>query len=188
MLQPQQRITDRIRADHDAICALLHRMEDLEAAEFEGCYEALRSTVARHESAEEVVLYPALQLLSEESAEAAAASLSVQRDAEALLAVLEKSDPSSDLFRGQLAELARVVHAHQQTEEHELLPRLESGATARELRVMGRQFDHATQMAATHPHPHRPDSPPANILAGVVLAFVDRFRDSLRERSHQAAR
>ena len=47
------------------------------------------------------------------------------------------------------------------------------------MRVLREAFEKARDKAPTHPHPHAPSTPPANVVAGAVAAPVDKVRDKL---------
>jgi hypothetical protein len=43
----------------------------------------------------------------------------------------------------------------------------------------------AKALAPTRPHPHAPNRPPLNVLAGAGAAIVDRARDVVTRRGHE---
>jgi hypothetical protein len=45
---------------------------------------------------------------------------------------------------------------------------------------LGERYKQAKAAAPTHPHPHAPDTPPANVVSGPVTALADRVRDAIR--------
>jgi hypothetical protein len=46
---------------------------------------------------------------------------------------------------------------------------------------LGEKMVKAKAMAPTHPHPHAPNTPPGNIMAGPMAAMADKVRDFLRQ-------
>ncbi len=131
-----------------------------------------------HEVAEEEVLYPAVRkylgdgLADERIAE--------QAEAERQLADLEKLDSQGDEFLFLFAELRDAVLQHALEEEEKVFPRLAHVLDVDEQVRLGERYKQAKAAAPTHPHPHAPDTPPANVVSGPVTALADRVRDAIR--------
>jgi hemerythrin superfamily protein len=142
-------------------------------------FRALAAELVRHEVAEELVVYPALRKLPGGNARAEA-RLFEQAAAEKRLARMERLDAAYPEFMGEFAQLRSEVLAHAQHEEAEVFPLLNAGYDGATLVDLGRKYLRAKHTAPTHPHPHAPDTPPANKLAGPVAALIDRLRDAAR--------
>ena len=76
--------------------------------------------------------------------------------------------------------LRKAVQDHAQHEEREEFPRLRSSLNPVQLEAMGVAVRVAEVMAPTHPHPEV-NSLAANLMAGPMLALVDRTRDLVRD-------
>lgn len=137
----------------------------------------LTNDLVRHEVAEEVVVYPALRDVPGGDA-VADARIAEQSEAEEKLAAMEKMDAASPEFAREVATLKAAVLEHAKAEEETAFAML-LGAVAPDARIeLGRRYVKAKDAAPTHPHPHAPDTPPGNVVAGPLAALVDRVRDA----------
>jgi hemerythrin superfamily protein len=174
---PTDDLVSLLAQDHEAI---RERLMEFESARPEWRAELFRELMAqlvRHESAEEVVVYPVVRhepggdsITKERVAE--------ESEAEQLLARMEKLDPMSEEFMGAMRDLASAVTEHAAKEEDEVFPLLLAHEDSAYLEMLGQKFKGEKLAAPTHPHPHIPQSGVANKIAGPVASFVDRMRDS----------
>ncbi|CAI4213072.1 unnamed protein product [Parascedosporium putredinis] len=78
---------------------------------------------------------------------------------------------------------------HIQEEEHEELAALEKALTPEESDAMVRSFQRTKMLTPTRSHPHAPDKPPFETVAGLMAAPLDKIRDLFRdfpkEKSYQ---
>lgn len=74
--------------------------------------------------------------------------------------------------------LIENVRHHVEEEECELFPAVREVLKRKALGELGDDMEKAKGVVATHPHPHAPDTPPANILGGLPAAAIDRARDA----------
>ena len=176
-------VTDRLRQQHAEVEALFTAFDEASGAQRVEVFDCLRRALAVHETAEEVVVYPAARLLGEEAAAIAEARTAEEGQAKQALADLEKLGPDGDGFGVQVRLFRQQVIAHAESEERELFPLLETGLTPEDLRQMGDQVEVAESIAPTHAHPHGPDSGIGNQLLGPFVAMVDKVRDRLHDRA-----
>jgi hemerythrin superfamily protein len=141
----------------------------------------LMDQLVRHEVAEGVVVYPALRQ-GPGGAAIAEARRREESEAERVLARLEELDPLSEEFLGAVRDLQSAVHDHAQKEEAEVFPLLTANEERGYLALLGQKFKGEKLAAPTHPHPHAPDSPLVQPLAGVA-ASIDRIRVAPHPRS-----
>jgi hemerythrin superfamily protein len=143
-------------------------------------FQQLVRLLAVHETAEQEVLHPQVRLLVGGDQAIVDARLEEERHAKELLAQLDGLSPEGDDFEGRLKVLRKAVQDHAEHEEREEFPRLRSSLNPVQLEAMGVAVRVAEVMAPTHPHPEV-NSLAANLMAGPMLALVDRTRDLVRD-------
>jgi hemerythrin superfamily protein len=109
---------------------------------------SLTALLSAHESAEEVVIHPALRSLGDRGNAISDARMSEETQARTWLAELAELDPASDEFESRFQELMAAVLQHAENERLSVLPLLQESYTDHERRAMGDAF-----VAAQH---HRP--------------------------------
>jgi hypothetical protein len=97
-----------------------------------------------------------------------------------MLSEMEKLEPTSPEFTAALAELSTAVINHADAEERGIFPLLRAAGPPDALFELAARYQKAKHNAPTHPHPHAPDTPPANKILGPVAALFDRARDAVR--------
>lgn len=175
-----QDIGTLVRRDHQKVEVLFGSLETTSDANLVDYFCELREQLVRHEVAEEIVVYPAFRHNVPSGDGIANERMAEQAAAERLLARLDGEGDPVILRRG-LEELRTDVLAHAAQEEQTILPALTSYSEAVELDQLAGRYESALESAPTHPHPHAPDSPPANIVVGPIAALADRFRDAMRK-------
>ena len=141
----------------------------------------LVTELVRHEVAEEVVVFPAVRADAPDGAVMVEPRLREQAGAERMLAAMEALKPDSPEFADALTELSTAVLEHAAAEEREIFPLLRQAESVDALFELAERYEKAKASAPTHPHPHAPDTPPANkILGGPLTAPVRRPRRSGR--------
>lgn len=79
------------------------------------------------------------------------------------------------------AVLIELVRHHVDEEEHEFFPPVRGGLRRARLAEIGDQLKKAKRTVPTRPHPRQPDTPPANLMAGMVAGVVDHAREAVKE-------
>ena len=176
-------VVTRVRRQHDTIRRLFDDVEKASPAGRAEAFQPLVRLLAVHETAEEMVLYPALLLAGSEARAVVRARRTEEDQAKKELAKLEGVDAGSREFVAQLRAFRADVEAHAAAEEAEVLPLLDQHRAAHELRLMDVAFVTAETMAPTHAHRFAPDSATGNLLLGPPVALVDRIRDLLESMS-----
>ena len=144
-------------------------------------FEPLVRMLAVHETAEELVIYPAIKNAGDEGKRIADARLHEEDQAKKTLADLEKLDPSSSEFESLFTDFRAAVEAHAENEEREVFPLLEQVTDDAALDRMTAALKVAEGMAPTHPHKTAPESAIGNALVGPFVGMVDRVRDAIRD-------
>lgn len=174
-----QDVVTLLEQDHQAAETLLQRFDQTTLAERDEYFCEVVHTLVGHEVAEELVVYPIIRDGSPEGADLAKTRLDEQAGAERTLADLEDLDSQSDEFTTTFLQLRNAVLAHAQAEEATAFPLLVTATTVAEREELGARYEKAKDTAPTHPHPHAPDTPPGNKIAGPIAALFDRARDAV---------
>ncbi|GAA1179250.1 hemerythrin domain-containing protein [Streptomyces hebeiensis] len=141
-------------------------------------FDDLRALLAVHETAEEMIVRP----VAEDTAgkQEADARNREEKEANHVLAELERMDLDSAEFDAEFAEFAQSVVEHAEHEEREEFPAVRSGRTGEQLQTMGKRLRAAEKMAPTRPHPAVAGSPKAQWAVGPFTSMLDRARDAIK--------
>jgi hemerythrin superfamily protein len=169
-----------IRDQHDEIRRLFGEVEGSEEGARKEPAECLIRLLAVHETAEELVIYPALETIGEEGRRVADERRAEEDVAKREVSDLEKLGPESPDFEMQFGKVKALVLTHAEREEATVLPLLEAHKDDEELQRLAAALDVAIAMAPTHPHPHSPESALGNLVTGPFVAVADRVRDALK--------
>lgn len=181
-MSPQQTsIIGLLLADHKKVEGLLSKIDSIELSKLEDYFCELREELVRHEVAEEMSLYPAVRQYVPEGDAISETAIHEQSLAEEKLATMEKEPASSEAFRSQLKELRTAVLEHARHEETTVFPALSAHRNVEQLEELGERYERALKAAPTHPHPHAPDTPPGNFVAGPVAKLADKMRDAMKK-------
>jgi hemerythrin superfamily protein len=173
-------VVDFLKTQHVAIKELF--AETLAATDAQTQREAflrLRTLLAVHETAEEMLVHPRARRKLGNGPDIVAARLAEEHDAKVALRELEQLQPGSPEFSAALTDLQSAVLAHAEHEEAEEFATMEQQLDADELAKLGRAVQVVERLAPTHPHPGV-ESALANMAAGPLAAVVDRTRDALQ--------
>ncbi|WP_030423353.1 hemerythrin domain-containing protein [Streptomyces sp. NRRL F-5065] len=161
---------------HARIRTLFGEVRDSQGERKQDAFDTLRRLLAVHETAEEMVLRPAAKKTAgKEEAEARNAE---EKEANKVLAELERLDVSSAEFDTRFSRFEQDVLAHARHEEMEEFPAIESGCTPEQRRAMGKRLLTAERTAPTHPHPTAAGSPAMQWTLGPFASLLDRARDA----------
>jgi hemerythrin superfamily protein len=184
-LPPADDVVGVLISQHERVRALLNELHetvaavaDITADLSEPFGDLIRLLVA-HESAEELVVYPALRRELEEG-RLVEARTAEEHEVKQHLARVEKLAEGFFAFPAALAELEALVLAHAEQEEQTVFPRLAQGLPADERQRLGADVHYAAARAPTHAHAHSPESSLGQAVLGPVLATIDRVRDLAR--------
>ncbi len=172
--------TEVLHQQHENVKQLFSQLVDARGDARQELFDCLRATLAVHETAEEIVVYPEVRQLGGD--DVADARVAEESEAKQVLADLEKMGAGDPGFGAKIQELQKAVTQHAESEESTVFPLLERGCDDQRLRALGEQIELAEKMAPTHPHPHGPDSAMGNLLVGPFAKMVDTVRDKLASR------
>lgn len=168
-----------LERDHQAVKVAFAELDQVGPEEWPSLFWKLTEMLARHEVAEELVVYPVLRKVPGGES-IADARIAEQSATEVELARMEKMDQRSIEFAREMADLRAAVFEHAEKEELEAFPVVVQSSTADDLSALGDRYTKAKNAAPTHPHPAAPDTPPGNVVLGPVASLVDRVRDAAR--------
>lgn len=140
-------------------------------------FDSLRALLAVHETAEEMVLRPVSSKVAGE--DVAQGRNEEEKEANEVLAALEKMDVTSADFDQQFAKFATAVDKHAEAEEAGEFPAILDQCSEDERRSMGTKIKAAEATAPTHPHPSVEPSSTGQKVVGPFAALVDRAKDAI---------
>ncbi len=181
-------VVRRVREQHDDIRRLFDDVATVAPSRRAAEFEPLVRLLAVHETAEEMVVYPAVVGAGPEALAAVRARRAEERGAKIALADLEGMDPSTRSFADAFEVFRAEVEAHAAAEEQEVLPLLEEFRSAGQLEALDRFFVAAEAIAPTHAHRFAPVGAIGNLVLGPFVSVVDRTRDLLCRRGVERAR
>jgi hemerythrin superfamily protein len=167
-----------LRRDHESLSASFAQMVRGGESKTELFLE-LANRLIRHEVAEEIVVYPALQGITE-GEQLADARLADQSEIESQLFHLERVGLEEEVIQQEICDLWSMVFEHAEQEEAEVLPFLSVTLPLAKRIELGRRYAEVRDTAPNRPHPHAGGDPIANTIVGPMAALADWIRDSAR--------
>jgi len=165
-----------IKQDHRAVEKLFAQYRASEVAEQKkAVFEQIRTTLAQHATAEEILVYPAVRKTS--GRDEAKHAIDEHQEIKRILADLDKLEASDPQHAAKVAELEETVGHHVEEEEDEVLSDLAAGTDTKRLDQMGELFERMKPLLPTHSHPNVPGTATAQLLAGPLASVADRIRD-----------
>ena len=146
----------------------------------------LRSLLAVHETAEEMVVHPRARRELEDGDKVVDARLQEENQAKKELQKIDSMDAGSKQFLDALTELQKAVLEHAEHEEAEEFNRLQHELDADTLKRMAGAVRAAESIAPTHPHAGV-ESAMANFAVGPFASVLDRVRDAMQNAIQWAA-
>jgi hemerythrin superfamily protein len=146
----------------------------------EKAFIELRTLLAVHETAEEMVVHPRVRREAANGDEIVDARLKEEHEAKETLSKLESMDIDSKEFITALTQFRDAVIDHAEHEENEEFTKLERNLTADDRERMAKAVQAAEAIAPTRPHPGV-ESAKMNFAAGPFASMLDRARDLLKQ-------
>jgi hemerythrin superfamily protein len=174
---PEGDIVRILLDQHARVRDLFAEIQQAAAADRQQPFDELRTLLAVHETAEELVLRPQADGADWKSV----ATERNQEEAEAnqVLLDLEHLDSASEAFLEKLQAFEKAVDQHAEAEETQEFPRVLESIDAEERRTLGSRLLAVEKMAPTRPHPMAAGSTTAQALTGPFASMLDRVRDAL---------
>ncbi len=162
---------------HARIRELFTAVKDADGESRGDRFGELRALLAVHETGEEMILRPVSQNVA--GKDVTDARMAEEKEANHVLAELEKLDANDPDFLAKLGEFEKSVLDHAEHEENEEFPAVLDQCSADEREAMGSKLKAAEAIAPTRPHPSAAGSTAAQYAAGPFASLVDRTRDVL---------
>jgi hemerythrin superfamily protein len=188
-----------LQRDHQEVERLFKQYEKLtERAQKskQKIVEKIIRELAIHSAIEEMLFYPAVRTAAlkatvrtlKEAGDTVLESLEEHHVVKWTLSELEKMNPEDERFDAKVQVLMESVRHHVEEEQEELFPKARRLLGQDLLRELGERMEKAKKIAPTRPHPHAPDQPPGNIVAGTMAAVMDRAKDMVRDGVERLSR
>jgi hemerythrin superfamily protein len=173
-----------LKSDHHAVQRLFRT--------FEQAGERARSTksktakaivreLTQHAAIEEQVFYPAVRQEVPDVADQVLESLEEHHVVKWLCSEIERLTPDDERFTPKVTVLIESVRHHIREEEGDLFPNVRRSLGRARLREIGDMLEKAKTLAPSRPRPKSPDTPPGNLVTGMVAGMVDKARDKGEE-------
>jgi hemerythrin superfamily protein len=175
---PQGDLVTQLLDQHEQVRAAIDAVAKTTTAESrQEAFDHLRELLARHETAEEMIVRPLTRRFDNGEA-IASARMDEENKSKEVLAELEHLDIASVEFARTFEQFAKAVLEHALAEEAYEFPLLRRNLDADRLEKAEEQLLLAEKTAPTHPHPSA-KSTAMNYVAGPFAAIADRARDAL---------
>jgi hemerythrin superfamily protein len=168
-LELLQRQHDELRRRFEEFASLSSRPSKKK----ETLVESIITDLVKHAEIEEQVFYPAVREELEGLDGELDEDLEEHHAAELLMSELDGAPSDSERFDAKVEVLHENVLHHMDAEEADLFPKVREGLDERRRRELGGAMVEVWKVAPTRPHPRTPDTPPANVIAGVQGAATD---------------
>ena len=152
--------------------------------------------LAIHSAVEEMLFYPAVRTAGlkagtragEAASDLVLESLEEHHIVKWTLSELEKMDPEDERYCAKVEVLVESVRHHIEEEEGDLFPKARKLLGEEVLDELGQRMEKAKKLVPTRPHPRSPDTPPGNMVAGLMASMMDRTKDMVRGVADKAMR
>ncbi|MCW2690631.1 MAG: hypothetical protein JWR37_5521 [Mycobacterium sp.] len=174
-----QDVVQFLKDQHKRIRQLFgETLQSTDTGKRERSFTELRTLLAVHETAEEMVVHPRARTAISSGDAIVDARLKEENEAKKTLSEIEKMDIGSDEFIQALTKLQEAVLHHAEQEETQEFSKLGKELSDDDLRRMTKAVEAAEAIAPTHPHPGV-ESAKQNYLAGPFASILDRARDAI---------
>jgi hemerythrin superfamily protein len=171
-----------LKEDHKKVKGLFRKFEqagDRAYATKRKLVEKITEELSIHAAIEEQVFYPAVRHAVESTEDVVLESLEEHHIVKWTLSELEKMEPQDERYDAKVTVLIESVEHHIKEEEDEMFPKVRKALSRTQLDEIGDLMDRAKLAAPTRPHPRSPDEPPANAIAGPLMAVLDAGKDAV---------
>ncbi|KAB2344322.1 hemerythrin domain-containing protein [Actinomadura rudentiformis] len=173
-------VVDLLIQQHSQIRELFDEVAESRDEARHDAFGRLVRLLAVHETAEEEIVHPAARTSLPGGSGIVDDRLNEEHEAKEQLAALEDMGPDDPRFDAELDVLRVAVLTHARAEERYEFFRIRDQFTEKQLTALGAAVKAAEATAPTHPHPGT-ESATKNLLAGPLVAMVDRIRDIIRK-------
>ncbi|MFG2000812.1 hemerythrin domain-containing protein [Spirillospora sp. NPDC048911] len=173
-------VVDVLIKQHSQIRELFDEVAASDGDARRDAFGRLVRLLAVHETAEEEIVHPAARRSLPGGEGIIDDRLTEEREAKEQLAALEAMGTDDPRFDAELDVLRIAVLTHARAEERYEFFRIRDEFGETQLAALAAAVKAAEATAPTHPHPGT-ESATKNLLAGPLVAMVDRIRDIIRK-------
>jgi len=174
-------IVQLIKQDHRKVKGLFRRFQQGgNGSGRQRIAEQIIEELSRHATMEEQLIYPLLRARDEKHDDDVLEALEEHHVAKATLLELDKMSVDDERYEAKMKVLSESIKHHIEEEETKLLPRLERVTSDGERTTLAEAANKAKEAAPSHPHPMAPDTPPGNVVAGLLAKVMDAGKDVAR--------
>ncbi len=169
-----------LKADHQEVEQLFKRFEkagDSAKRQKRKLVDEMIVALSQHAVIEEQVLYPWAREYIEGADGEVLEAIEEHHVVKWLLWELEDLSPDDERFDAKVTVMIENVRHHVKEEESELFSDLRDVATRAELLDLADALKTAKRTAPKRPHPHAPDTPPANLVTAPIASALDHARE-----------
>jgi hemerythrin superfamily protein len=171
-----------LKDDHKTVEQLFKRFEKAGVrahVEKRDIVDRIIEALSMHAAIEEQLFYPVARATVPDTEDIALESLEEHHIVKWVLSELEGMDPENERFVAKATVLIENVRHHVEEEETEMFPQVRAALGRKRLGEIGDLMEQAKKTAPTRPHPRASDTPPANLVSGLVAGAVDKARDAV---------
>jgi hemerythrin superfamily protein len=140
--------------------------------------EKIIQELSTHAAIEEQVLYPTARAEVPDAGDDVLEALEEHHIVKWTLSELDGMEPTDERFTAKVTVLMEGVRHHVKEEETVLFPELRKSIRRKELEELAEALEAAKKVAPIRPHPRAPDTPPANVVAGIAAGAVDKAHET----------
>ncbi len=170
-----------LKDDHRTVERLFKRFEKTASGaldERRRIVDEIIKELSVHAEIEETIFYPVVREAVPPTEDMVLESLEEHHVAKWVLSELDGMDPGAERFEAKVTVLMENIRHHVEEEESDLFPSVRKALGRKALNEMGDAMARAKTVAPTRPHPRSPDTPPGNIVSGIVASALDRAREA----------
>lgn len=172
-----------LKKDHQEVKKLFNQFEKAAkkgTADQRALAEEIIRELSVHAAIEEEIFYPAVREAVPAAEDHVLESLEEHHLVKLVAAELDDMEPDDERFKAKMTVMMESVRHHIEEEESDLFPQVREALGRKPLAEIGSALEVAKETAPTRPHPHAPDTPPGNLVAGAGAGLFDRVRDAVR--------
>lgn len=174
-------VVQLLTSQHQRIKAMFQAVTDApDASTKQTLFNDLRTLLAAHETAEELITHPRARMAEGGNA-IVDARLGEEHAAKQTLARLDRTSVGDPDFDVTFDRLRADVLAHAEAEEREEFPLLQRANDPAMLARMATAVRAVEAVAPTRPHPSAGESMIVNAMVGPIASIVDRTRDAVEQ-------
>ncbi|MBW3619591.1 MAG: hemerythrin domain-containing protein [Actinobacteria bacterium] len=129
--------------------------------------------LVKHAEIEEQIFYPAVREEVDGVEDLVDEDLEEHHAVELLLDELDHLSVEAARYDAKVTVVIENVEHHMEEEESDLFPRVREQLSEERRRALGGAMEAMWKVAPSRPHPASPDTPPANMVAGLPAAALD---------------